>query len=497
MHENRSPLEAPPLAIQQALPQKTLSSSEQPDKMTQVLEPEEPKPVQNQKMKAVEPDIIQSKIREPVVFQEFERRDEEQILLAVLTGAAPSEFVYSIKIKTKQGPRTVRGISYEGVCELRRHYRHIEATIVSIQEVERMGEPGILAHARAVDNAWGNAEEAVKFVPYIGTRANGSRFQNHFSEEVAQSKAKRNAIRPLLPQWLIRRLIELDRLGEKLITAELLGIDGSRGIPETKPQPKRSVSAKPPERLSTKQLEAMRATIDELAPKEKKTARELRRLIKSRLGIMAEGDVDAMRSLLAKITVGPDFDGYTSVDAIKAKGTKPTPLHIAYGKVKRTYGKWIKAQRGKREPADAAFETKVHRDDPEIPDVTAEEAEEQVKAKAEAQNVAVEALQAAALARAKSKKWVPALWPIILGRWDDHFLDALNRMPSDIDREQAEKLGEAGSKKEFYGAWELATKGASDEEDGLAALICYTGLPAKELTPAHWILGAACAGDLR
>ncbi|KKK49417.1 hypothetical protein LCGC14_3135280, partial [marine sediment metagenome] len=308
---------------------------------------------------------------DPEVYLNFEQRDESAIILEHVSGAAPGQFVYTFKINTADGPRNIYGTSWEGTKELKRWYRYIDANVVT-EETERRGEPGILATATAIDRYTGNRTQSIKFVPYVGTRANNSRFENLFAEEVAQSKAKRNAINELLPQWLLRALIVAHKKGIEVLDAKVLGLEGDRYRSHAKPQahrrelPPGPQNAEPPAKLSDEQLGRLWQQIREQAGEQGKKADLLRRLAKNRIFIMAAGDMQEAVGYLRRITAFDDFDGYESIDRIPARGKHPTALQVAYGKIKTAFTQWCKEHEldpisGDPTPDAGEIETAKHR----------------------------------------------------------------------------------------------------------------------------------------
>lgn len=299
---------------------------------------------------AIVPELMPGESYDPDVYLDFERRDEDAIIRQEMTGLAPGDFVYDLEIWVKSRGRSVKrkvyGISWEGTRELKRWYRYIDLKI-DTEEVERQGLLGVLATATAIDRYTGNTTQAIKFVPYMGTRNDGSQYENPFALEHAQSKAKRNACQEILPQWLQRRLIELHKRGVKALTPELLGIE-HRYMHEGDPEAHRREVAAPPDnspseaprKLDSSTLERLWEKIHILGPRADKNADEKRSLMKARLFIMAEGDVSAARGWIRRITAGEDFDGYESVDKIPARGSSPTALDVAYGKIKSAFHDW-------------------------------------------------------------------------------------------------------------------------------------------------------------
>jgi len=132
-------------------------------------------------------------------FLELEKRDEAQIL-AEIQGAVIEEMVYSFK----SGGRTITGLSWVGVKEIARQYGHIDVELVDQQETPDAWI--VTVKARDTENDTGIL--GVSIQPKMMQRRDGSPQPDPFALQKATSKAQRNAIRALIPEAFIKKVIE-------------------------------------------------------------------------------------------------------------------------------------------------------------------------------------------------------------------------------------------------------------------------------------------------
>ena len=445
------------------------------------------------------------------VFLLSEQRDEAQIL-AALAGASTDEFVYQFLhddgAPVMQEGKPVAGISIEGVLELRRLYGGIATRLVNCYELEMKGELGIYCQVRGLDKYTGSEAEAAKFVPYMGTRKNGSKYPVRFALEVSQSKAERNCIRKLLPQGVIRTFIRLKVEGIKEVSAEMLGVAKVKGQlmgaqaaadEETErarhePPNGRPPQAPPQTQLPPEKMRTIEAAVLKLERQDKRTYADMRTLSWYRVLLIAQGDMEQARLLLKALTAHGDYEGYSSMEDPSEEvkeGAKASALQVAYGRVKAAYQKWLTD--GEGEKPDASQEAAPEEDD------ASEEASDDPKAEIErrckAKGIPVEAIKAATCNHVKVDRFHRGLWRVAVEEWVAVYGSARDRVPSAADQLLANKLKD-NTPKEFFGAYTLAHKD-KDEEEALAALRAYTGIGTNGTpTPEQYAMGARLAADI-
>lgn len=131
-------------------------------------------------------------------FYEIERRDEDQILRE-LQGEMLEEFVYSFP----SGGRTVTGLSWAGVKEAARRMGSVKVTDLEIEDKETYW----IVKCKATDEVnrlemWGVSQQS-KTMEY----RNGKVVEDMFALSKAVSKAQRNAIRTLIPEKFMAKMI--------------------------------------------------------------------------------------------------------------------------------------------------------------------------------------------------------------------------------------------------------------------------------------------------
>jgi hypothetical protein len=142
-------------------------------------------------------------------FKYFDDQDSEAIKLRY-EGAEFGYMVYKYPI----GDTNICGVGINGILELRQHWGGIETRVVSIQKATRNNKPGWEAEVEAADLFTGN-KTSVKYFELISKpKKTGGYYDNPYAYITAQSKAKRNAIRELLPQAPLKLLAELALAGQ-------------------------------------------------------------------------------------------------------------------------------------------------------------------------------------------------------------------------------------------------------------------------------------------
>ena len=444
------------------------------------------------------------------VFLLSEQRDEAQIL-AALAGASTDEFVYQFMnadgTPVMEQGKPVAGISIEGVLELRRLYGGIATRLVNAYEMEMKGEVGVYCQVRGLDKYTGSEAEAAKFVPYMGTRRNGSKYPIRFALEVAQSKAERNCIRKLLPQGVIRTFIRLKVEGIKEVSAEMLGVAKVKGQlmgaqaaadEETERARHEPPNGRPPQapqtQLSPEKMRTIEAAVLKLERQDKRTYADMRALSWYRVLLIAQGDMEQARLVLKALTAHGDYEGYSSMEDPSEEmkeGAKASALQVAYGRVKAAYQKWLTA--GEAAGEDASAESA-----PEEADASGEASDDpkaEIERRCKAKGIPVEAIKAAVCNHVKTERFHKGLWRVAVDEWVAVYGSARDRVPSAADQLLANKLKD-GTQKEFFGAYTLAHKD-KDEEEALAALRAYTGIGSNGTpTPEQYAMGARLAADI-
>lgn len=141
---------------------------------------------------------MQNKIEPQKTYEDFkamEAKDEEQILTE-LKGGFLEEFVYSFP----QGGKQVTGLSWAGVKEVARQVGGIVIEEMKIMESEDRKSYRVLARAKDLKTKnviFGVAEQSKIF---LGR-------PDSFALPKAVSKAQRNAIRALIPEVFIKKMM--------------------------------------------------------------------------------------------------------------------------------------------------------------------------------------------------------------------------------------------------------------------------------------------------
>lgn len=163
-------------------------------------------------------------------FTELERRDEAQIM-AELKGKYLDEFVYQFQ----SGGRTVTGLSWAGIKEIAYRMGRITVDLVRMEETDQAW----IVVTKATDAERGNSRLGVS------TQSKTMKGKpDPFSLQKAMSKSQRNAIRPLLPEEMLKtwitKFLEMRRPARKQVKAA-----------QPEPQPR----IKPGKRMSKKIIE--------------------------------------------------------------------------------------------------------------------------------------------------------------------------------------------------------------------------------------------------
>jgi len=449
------------------------------------------------------------------VFLLSEQRDEAQIL-AALAGASTDEFVYQFMnadgTPVMEQGKPVAGISIEGVLELRRLYGGIATRLVNAYEMEMKGEVGVYCQVRGLDKYTGSEAEAAKFVPYMGTRRNGSKYPIRFALEVAQSKAERNCIRKLLPQGVIRTFIRLKVEGIKEVSAEMLGVAKVKGQlmgaqaaadEETERARHEPPNGRPPQapqtQLSPEKMRTIEAAVLKLERQDKRTYADMRTLSWYRVLLIAQGDVEQARLVLKALTAHGDYEGYSSMEDPSEEtkeGAKASALQVAYGRVKAAYQKWLTDGEGEKPDASGEAAPPASSEaSPEEADQESDDPKAEIERRCKAKGIPVEAIKAATCNHVAATKFHKGLWRVAVDEWVAVYGSARDRVPSAADQLLANKIKD-GTQKEFFGAYTLAHKD-KDEEESLAALRAYTGIGSSGTpTPEQYAMGARLAADI-
>lgn len=161
------------------------------------------------------------------VLAEFDRLDEEQIL-AEMQGDLLNVYVYSFQ----QDGQTVEGLSWAGVKEAARNYGGIQVEPVTpLQVMDDPNERGKVwtCIVKAIDVRTASSRMGAASQPTKMKKRDGTLRDNDFAMQVCLSKAQRNAIRALLPEELIVRLIKAAREKGKVQNVDRRGIRNGGG----------------------------------------------------------------------------------------------------------------------------------------------------------------------------------------------------------------------------------------------------------------------------
>lgn len=177
------------------------------------------------------------------VFAEMDRRDEDQIIRGI-TGQEIGDLLYLIPFKDNKGrgrvdygpeyhelcsycrnagkdPKPhvhVTGVGIHGVNEVARLYRGIQRKITKCEKVTKDGRYYWRATAVAFDAYSCNASEATVDQPVDSQDRSSDDPRGDFARITAESKAKRNAMRDILPQFLLRGLQRMAESGQTTFT---------------------------------------------------------------------------------------------------------------------------------------------------------------------------------------------------------------------------------------------------------------------------------------
>jgi hypothetical protein len=164
-------------------------------------------------------------------FAEMDRLDEQAIVagvqgreIATLLYNLPFKFDYGRKDCGVQGCKYQRegtphvhvvGVSAQGMNEIARIYGGISRKIISCSRIHHNGKYYWQAKAVAEDILNGGSAEAEVMQPDEMKRGAGGDMRSLFPQIIAQTKAERNAMRKLLPQFLLKGLAEMAQRGDK------------------------------------------------------------------------------------------------------------------------------------------------------------------------------------------------------------------------------------------------------------------------------------------
>lgn len=156
-------------------------------------------PVNTQKNQEVEINLL-----EEDVYKLMDLRDEEQIV-ATLEGRYLDEFVYEFE----QGGRKIIGLSWLGIQEAARELKSIKLPIEKV--IRKEDEKQVEFMVEAIDEATKSSRIGIASQPKKIVLKDGRVIDDPFAMQKALSKAQRNAIRPLIPQTVLKAWIEQHR----------------------------------------------------------------------------------------------------------------------------------------------------------------------------------------------------------------------------------------------------------------------------------------------
>ncbi len=148
----------------------------------------------------------QAPVHDAEVFLVMEKRDEAQIV-AALEGRYIEEFVYEFM----QGGKKVVGLSWIGIQEASREYGGIQCPVDKM--ILEESDTEISVTLEAYDIKTGSIRIGHSTQPKKMRLTSGKYIDDAFAKQKAISKGQRNAIRPLLPQTLLKQWIEKHRIG--------------------------------------------------------------------------------------------------------------------------------------------------------------------------------------------------------------------------------------------------------------------------------------------
>jgi len=157
---------------------------------------EGPKP---KEAKEKEDPVAEVTREDAAIFIEFDKRDEDQIKKELL-GETITEFFYQFQ----QGSRTVTGISLKGINEIARRMGniHIMEPLVKDKKDCFIVKVEVKDMLRNIDT-WGIASQRKKM-----KFTEGGEKEDDFALQKAFSKARRNALRQLIPETWVTKLYE-------------------------------------------------------------------------------------------------------------------------------------------------------------------------------------------------------------------------------------------------------------------------------------------------
>jgi hypothetical protein len=146
----------------------------------------------------------------PTEALEYFDDQDAQAEIARYNGAEFGFMVYKFPVAGTE----VCGVGINGILELRQHWGGIEVKVIEVRAEKHNGMDGYRADVEAVDIFTGNRTQQSYWEAGAKKKKDGSYFQNPYAYLTAQSKAKRNAIRDLLPQSPLKRIAELAKKGK-------------------------------------------------------------------------------------------------------------------------------------------------------------------------------------------------------------------------------------------------------------------------------------------
>jgi hypothetical protein len=170
-----------------------------------------------------------------MAFVEIERLENEAIARGI-SGAELGDFLYSLPFKSdfgvvecrvpdckyqKKGYKHIHqtGVSAAGIDEIARIYEGIQAFAIDHQKIRKDGKYYIRSTAMARDVYTGNLRTAIAEQPCTSKRGAGDP-RASFDEVIADRKAVRNAIRQILPQALMAKILQWAKEGKRSFTED-------------------------------------------------------------------------------------------------------------------------------------------------------------------------------------------------------------------------------------------------------------------------------------
>jgi hypothetical protein len=164
------------------------------------------------KVKQIEQDKSPATQNGGVPTEAFEYFDEQdaQAEIARYNGAEFGFMVYKFPVAGTE----VCGVGINGILELRQHWGGIDVRVIGVHADRHNGMDGYRADVEAADLFTGNRTQQSYFEAGKKKKKDGSYYENPYAYLTAQAKAKRNAIRDLLPQAPLKKIAELAKKGK-------------------------------------------------------------------------------------------------------------------------------------------------------------------------------------------------------------------------------------------------------------------------------------------